>query len=88
LVSTIASLQNSMPVQAIVCLRNALGRAGRPALSSSATSSSVRSGGTSRMTIFCSVVVCTRPLPYLAARSAITSSMSADSRPTTGAKPT
>ena len=40
------------------------------------------------MTIFCSVVVLTRPLPYLAASSAMTSSASADSRPTMGAKPT
>ncbi len=40
------------------------------------------------MTIFCSVVVRTRPLPYVAARLAMTSSASADRRPTVGANPT
>ena len=88
LVSTIASLQNSIPVQAIVCLRNTLGFGGRSAVSSSAVSAATRSGGTSRMISFCSEVVLTRPLPYRAASSATRPSELAVIRPTRGAKPT
>ncbi len=44
--------------------------------------------GTSRITIFCSVVVRTRPLPYRAARSATRASELPDIRPTRGANPT
>ena len=39
------------------------------------------------MTIFCSVVVRTRPLPYRAARSATRARELPDTRPTRGAKP-
>ncbi len=88
LVSTIASLQNSMPVHAMVCLRNALGVTGRSARASSAASSAVRASGTSSITIFCSVVVRPRPLPYSVASLATSASESADIRPTRGAKPT
>ena len=88
LVSTIASLQNSIPVQAIVCRRKTLGFAGRPSASSSATRSPTALSGTSRMTIFCSAVVRTRPLPYRSASVAIAPSSSPSSRPTRGANPT
>src|SRR5262249_11345064 len=88
LVSTIASLQNSIPVQAIMCRRNTLGLTCRPAPSSSAASACARSLGTSRITIFCSAVVRTRPLPYLSASAAMACSVLPSSRPTLGANPT
>ena len=57
LVSTMASLQYSMPVQAMVPRRNTDGRADRPRASSSATSGSTSSLATSSTTIFwCGVV--------------------------------
>ncbi|SIN08150.1 Uncharacterised protein [Mycobacteroides abscessus subsp. abscessus] len=52
LVSTIASLQNWMPVQAIVVRRNSDGRASRPISRAAATKGSTSSSGRSRTTIF------------------------------------
>ena len=49
LVSTIASLQNSIPVQAIMLRRNVDGLIDSPSSASPATSESTRSGATSRM---------------------------------------
>ena len=52
LVSTIASLQNSMPVQAIVLRRQLDGRADNPIPSSASTRASTRSASTPSTTIF------------------------------------
>ena len=52
LVSTIASLQNSMPVQAIVARRQLLGRAVRPIFSRSSANASVSSAATPMTTSF------------------------------------
>ena len=87
LVSTIASLQNSIPVQAIVPRRNADGATSRSRVASSSASSVTRSSGTSRMSSFCWAVVRTRPDPYASARSATCQSRVPEVRPTLGATP-
>ena len=61
LVSTRASLQNSMPVQAIVPRRNADGRTEKPNSSISATTVSIAADGTSSTTTPCCAVSRTRP---------------------------
>ena len=88
LVSTMASLQNSMPVQAIVPRRHADGRASRPIPRSAVTSSSVRSGATSSTSSFWYGVSRTRPLPCASTTSASCASWVPETRPTTGAAPT
>ena len=70
LVSTMASLQNSMPVQAMVPRRMRLGRAERPSASRPAMSGSTRSSGTSRITSFWCGVVRRRVEPCASSRSA------------------
>ena len=77
LVSTMASLQNSMPVQAITERRQASGRADRSSASAPATSESTWSGATSRTRIFCIGVVRSRCEPCASARSASASEASA-----------
>ena len=62
-VSPIASLQNSMPVHAIVERRKELPRARRSRSSRRAISSSARSGSTPTITSFCCAVARTDPVP-------------------------
>lgn len=88
LVSTMASLQNSMPVQAMVPRRKVEGLALRSSASRDSTSESTRPSSTSRTIIFCSTVVRTRPEPCASARSATLVRMVPSTRPTRGAKPT
>jgi hypothetical protein len=88
LVSTIASLQNSMPVQAIVCPPETLGRTCRSERGQPATSGSTWSSARPGSSIFCSVVVRTRSEPWASATSAILARVVPSTRPTRGAKPT
>ena len=88
LVSTMASLQNSIPVQAIVPRRNSDGSASRSCAASSPTSGSTDAAGTSRISSFCSTVVRTRPEPYACASRATSTSCAPDVRPTGSATPT
>ena len=88
LVSTKASLQNSMPVQAMVERRNGLGRALRLCSLNSAMSDSVDSGFTSSTTSFWCGVSRILPEPARSAASASAERMPPLTRPTMGAKPT
>ena len=88
LVSTMASLQNSIPVQAITERRQAFGRADSPISSAPATRASTRSGATSRTRIFCIGVVRSRYDPCASARSARSISFWPPVRPAMGDRPT
>ena len=87
LVSTIASLQNSMPVQAITERRQASGRADRPSASAPATSESTWSPATSSTRIFCIGVVRSRVDPCASARSASLTRLLPLTRPATAEQP-
>ena len=65
-----ASLQNSMPVQAITERRQASGRADRPSASAPATRESTRDSSTSSTNSFCIGVVRSRFEPWASASSA------------------
>ena len=88
MVSTIASLQNSMPVQAIVFCRHAEGRADSPIVSRSASRPSSTAGSTPISTIFWYGVSRAPATAYLSIRSASRTSSVPDTRPTVGAIPT
>ena len=88
LVSTMASLQYSMPVQAIVLRRHCDGRACRPSSASASTSDSTRSSSTSSTTSFCMGVVATRSEPCASTTSATWFSSVPEMRPTVAATPT
>ena len=88
LVSTIASLQNSMPVQAIVLRRNRSGREDSPSASSPAMSEGTRSSGMSRITSFWCGVVRSRADPCSSMRSDSFASDGPEIRPTSGVTPT
>jgi hypothetical protein len=88
LVSTIASLQNSMPVQAIVFCRQFDGRADSPMASSAVTSGSTCSGATPVSTIFWYGVRRAPATPYASMTSASATSLVPETRPAIGAMPT
>ena len=87
LVSTMASLQNSMPVQAIVERRQFEGRAESPIRSSAATTSSTLSSSTPITTSFWYDVSRTPAAPYASTRSPSAVSVEPSMRPTVGAAP-
>ena len=87
LVSTIASLQNSMPVQAIAERRKMLGAVARPSASSSAAAAATDSAGMSSASSFWCGVVRSRREPWRSSRSAKSSSSVPESRPALGLAP-
>ena len=88
LVSTIASLQYSMPVQAIVPRRKRLGRGAQAELGEAGDERlDVVLGSTSSTTSFWCGVVRTRREPCASARSARCVSIAPETRPTMGAAP-
>ena len=84
----IASLQNSMPVQAIVLRRKVPGLARSPSPAAASTRESTRSAATSSTTSFWCGVVRTRCDPCASATSASRASVEPETRPTVGASPT
>jgi hypothetical protein len=87
LVSTIASLQNSMPVQAMVERRQCEGRAESPMVSRAATSGSTLCASTPMITSFWYAVNRAPSAPYLFTRSPRPDSTVPETRPTVGATP-
>ena len=88
LVSTNASLQNSMPVHAMVERRNGLGFACSPRGCTASISPSTVSSGTSSTSTFWCGVRRMRWEPAASAASARATSASPESRPAVSAKPT
>ena len=88
LVSAMASLQNSVPVQAMAPRQKAETSTCRPMLLSATTSAAVFALGTLTMRMFCMIVVRSSPLPYCSARSASCKQLVAREPPAQNARAT